>query len=77
MELSPQEKEIREFSWPMLFIVTGCCAFIFSITLKFLDGTRSPLLIKFGIAMVSLGLVVLLIKKLAKTPVKKKSSLQP
>lgn len=51
------EKELREFSWVGLFMVTGICFFGFSLLIKLLDGSHVPIFIKIG--LVSLGLAAI------------------
>jgi hypothetical protein len=43
-----EKKEINDFSWSVLFIVTACCSFLFSGILKLLDGDFSWLLLVIG-----------------------------
>ncbi len=42
------EKEMNEFSWSGLFIVTGFCSFLFSGIIKLLDGSFSNVLLVVG-----------------------------
>lgn len=51
------EKEMREFSWPGLFLVTGFCFFLFSLILKFLNGSYPNIFT--WISLVSIGLGIL------------------
>jgi hypothetical protein len=71
MEESIEEKEMREFSWSSLFIVTGISSFIFSGALKLLDGSHSGFLLKIGFLASTLGLLQWLIKKLLTSSPKK------
>ncbi len=52
-----EEKELNEFSWSTLFLVTGVSLILFSFILKLLDGSHSRLMLLCG--SVSLGLFAL------------------
>ena len=48
---------MREFSWPGLFLVTGSCFFVFSLLLKFLNGSFPGVFIWIGIISLFLGIL--------------------
>jgi hypothetical protein len=50
-----EDKEMRDFSWTGLFLVTGICSFLFSAVMKMLEGTYIPLFTWMGIACLLLG----------------------
>jgi hypothetical protein len=50
-----EEKDLREFSWTGLFIVTGCCFFLFSGVMKLLEGVHIPFFTWTGFASLLLG----------------------
>ena len=50
-----EEREMREFSWTGLFLVTGCCFFIFSAVMKMLEGEHVPFFTWIGLASLLLG----------------------
>jgi uncharacterized membrane protein YgdD (TMEM256/DUF423 family) len=52
-----EEREMREFSWTGLFLVTGLCFFIFSGILEYLDHTHPSFFIWIGSISIFLGLL--------------------
>ncbi len=57
-----EEKEMREFSWTNLFLVTGLCFLAFSGFLKLLDGSHVLLFLRIGLVTTGLGLIAFLNK---------------
>ena len=51
------ENEIREFSWPGLFLVTGFCFFVFSLVLNFLNGEYPYMFNWISLSSASLGVL--------------------
>jgi hypothetical protein len=75
MEESREEKKMKETSWTMRFMVTGCSCFLFSAALKFLDGTHSRFLLLLGMTTLGLATISLLLTKLInRLPAKKTST---
>jgi hypothetical protein len=70
MKNNPEEKEMNDFSWQLLFVVTGLCSFIFNGILVLLDGTGSSLFTWLGVSGTSIGIIIHIAEKLLK-PVKK------
>ena len=52
-----EEKEMRQFSWTGLFLVTGLCFFAFSFILKFLDNSHPRKFLWIGGICLFLGLL--------------------
>lgn len=52
-----ENKDISDFSWSGLFIVTTCCSFLFNGVIKFLDGGFSNILFAIGIIAAFLAIV--------------------
>jgi len=52
-----ENKDISEFSWSGLFIVTACCSFLFNGVIKFLDGDFSNILFAIGTIAAFLAIV--------------------
>jgi len=50
-----EEKELKQFSWTGLFLVTGICFLIFSIAMRILEGQTVPFFTWIGIACMLLG----------------------
>jgi len=50
-----EEKEMREFSWTGLFLVTSLCFFAFSMILELLDHTHPDLFIWIACSSLFLG----------------------
>jgi hypothetical protein len=50
-----EDREMKEFSWTGLFLVTGFCFFLFSAIMKLLAGEPVPIFTWIGIACVFLG----------------------
>jgi membrane protein required for beta-lactamase induction len=69
------ERDMREFSWPGLFLVTGTCFFIFSLLLKFLSGSYPGIFIWIGIISLSLGILCWLGKSIPYADSKKKQKI--
>jgi hypothetical protein len=69
------ERDMREFSWPGLFLVTGTCFFIFSLLLKFLSGSYPVIFIWIGIISLSLGVLSWLGKSIPHADSKKKPNI--
>lgn len=67
MEEAQEDKEMREFSWSTLFIVSGLSCFIFSWVLKLLDGTHPPLLLKIGSLAIILAFFNWFLKRLVRS----------
>ncbi|MGC4035894.1 MAG: hypothetical protein QM764_08025 [Chitinophagaceae bacterium] len=57
-----EEKKFKEFSVIGLFAVTGICFLSFSVLLKLLDGSFSPLFNKIGFISIGLFVVCLVMK---------------
>ena len=71
------KKEIREFSWPGLFLVTGSCFLAFSILLKFLNGSYPDIFIRVSLVSVALGILSWLGKLIPPADSKDKEKLTP
>jgi hypothetical protein len=52
-----EEKEMREFSWTALFLVTSFCFFAFSIILELLDHTHPDIFLWIAGISLFLGLL--------------------
>ena len=52
-----EEKEMKEFSWTGMFLVTGFCFFLFRLILKILDGTEPRIFLMIGSVSLFLGLL--------------------
>ena len=50
-----EDKEMKDFSWTALFLVTGFCFFAFSKLLQLLDGTHLPVFTWIGVIAILLG----------------------
>ncbi len=61
------ERDIRKFSWPGLFFVTGGCFLTFCLLLKLLNDSYPVLFFWVGIISVSLGIVSCLGKLLTRS----------
>jgi len=70
-----EEKELKEFSWTGLFIVTGLCFWGFSAILEFLDHTHPRIFIWIGSASVLLGVLNMISKLVSRTSIKKRSKI--
>lgn len=68
-----ENKEISEFSWSGLFIVTACCSFLFNGAIKFLDGSFSNLLFVIGTAAAFLTIANWAARTVARSSNKKRS----
>jgi len=51
------EREMREFSWPTLFFVTGFSSFLFGGVLKFLNSSHIKYFIYAGLVALFLGVI--------------------
>ena len=60
-------KDLKDFSWSALFLVTGCSCFLFSAILKMLEGDYSKPLLWMGLAAFFFALLDYAGKLLAKT----------
>jgi len=70
-----EEKELKEFSWTGLFIVTGLCFFAFSAVLEFLDHTHPRIFIWIGLVSIFLGIVNIISKIVSRPSGKKRSKI--
>jgi hypothetical protein len=66
------EKEMWDISWSSLFMVTGVSSFLFSIGIKLLEGSHSPLLLKIGLYASILAVLSWGIKKINQLTLHKK-----
>lgn len=66
MEELREEKELREFSWSNLFLVTGGCFLVFAGLMKLIEGSVHPLFLRIGLVCLFLRLLAYLIKWQAK-----------
>jgi hypothetical protein len=60
MEFSSEERELREFSWSNLFLVTGCCFILFAALMKLVEGSVHPLFLRIGISCILLRILAFL-----------------
>lgn len=51
------ENEMKEFSWPGLFLVTGFCFFVFSLVLKLLNGEYPDIFNWVSLSSAGLGIL--------------------
>jgi CDP-diglyceride synthetase len=74
MESSREERELREFSWSNLFLVTGCCFILFAGAMKLVEGSVHPIFLRIGIVCILLRILGFLLKWLGRRlPVKNSS----
>ena len=50
-----EDKDMKDFSWTGLFLVTGICAFLFSGIMKMLEGSYVPLFTWVGVSCLLMG----------------------
>jgi hypothetical protein len=60
-------KELKDFSWSVLFFVTGFSSLLFSLIIKLLEGSFSKPFLWVGFGALFLGLLDLAGKLLAKS----------
>jgi hypothetical protein len=70
-----EEKELKEFSWTGLFIVTGLCFFGFSAILEFLDHTHPKIFIWIGLLSIFLGILNMISKLTTRSVTKKRNKI--
>ena len=61
-----EEKEMYEFSWSGLFIVTACCSFLFSGIIKLLDGIFPIVLLVVGSIATILAIINVAARRIAR-----------
>ncbi len=66
-----EDRDLNEFSWQTLFFVTGTSFVLFSLILKFLDGSHSVPMLWIGVISLSLGAINWAIDIAKRTPVRK------
>jgi hypothetical protein len=72
MESSREERELQEFSWSNLFLVTGCCFILFAGAMKLVEGLVHPLFLRIGMVCILLRILAFLFKWLGRRlPIKK------
>ena len=74
MEELSEEKEMREFSWSNLFLVTGCCFLVFAGMMKIIEGSVHPIFLRIGLVCLFLRFLSFLYKWQAKKFPARKSS---
>ena len=67
-----EEQEYCEFNWTMLFIVTACSSFLFSLIIRVIDGVFPELLLVTGGIATVLSVLTLLVGVLANQSERKK-----
>jgi len=70
-----EEKELKEFSWTGLFIITGLCFFGFSAVLEFLDHSHPRIFIWIGAGSIFLGILNMISKLTARPSLKKRNKI--
>lgn len=66
MEEQKEEREMREFSWSNLFLVTGCCFLAFAGFMKLVEGSVHPIFLRIGVSCLFFWLLSCLFKWLVK-----------
>lgn len=67
-----EDRDLNEFSWQTLFFVTGISFVLFSLVLKFLDGSHSVPMLWIGALSLSLGAIIWAIDVATRNPARKK-----